>query len=172
MKRIVEAGLFSIAILFVSPFAARATDTSGVSLAPVLAAREGWINRPVAGPDLENKVVLVDVFTFGCSNCQNVLPNLKKLETSRRADLVIVGVHSPETPYETTRSNVVANLKQQGITWPVALDNSFAIWKAYGVTAWPTQMLFDRHGRLRKTVVGDSQDRELDTTVDALISEK
>ena len=169
MQRSIGAVL-SMAILLLSPFAAEAATTP--SLAPVVSASEGWINGPVGAQALENKVVLVDVFTFGCSNCQNVVPNLRKIAASQRDGLVIVGVHSPETPYEKTRANVVASLKQQGISWPVAIDNSFAIWKAYGVTAWPTQMLFDRHGRLRKTVVGDSQDAELDTTIDALLSEK
>ncbi len=170
MKRPLEAALACTALLLLSPFAARATATG--SLAPVLEAREGWINGPATARSLENKVVLVDVFTFGCSNCQNVIPNLRKIAASHADGLVIVGVHSPETPYERTRSNVVANLKMQGVVWPVALDNSFAIWKAYGVTAWPTQMVFDRHGRLRKTVVGDSQDSELDTTIDALLLER
>ena len=169
MKRTIETVVLTIVLAFVSPYAARAASTS---LTPVLSATEGWLNGPVDARAIANKVVLVDVFTFGCSNCQNVVPNLRKLGAAHRDGLVIVGVHSPETPYEKSRANVVANLKLQGISWPVALDNSFAIWKAYGVEAWPTQMLFDRRGRLRKIVVGDSQDSELNTTIDALLIEK
>jgi thiol-disulfide isomerase/thioredoxin len=148
--------------------AGAATDTS---LRPVLAAPEGWLNGSASAKNVEGKVVVVDVFTFGCGNCQNVVPNLRKLAAKHDDGLVIIGVHSPETAYERTRSNVVDNLRSQGITWPVALDNSFGIWHAYGVDAWPTQMIFDKHGRLRKTIVGDSQDAELNASIDALLAE-
>jgi len=142
------------------------------TIAPVLAANEGWLNGSVNAATLRDKVVLVDVFTFGCYNCRNVVPNLRALRQKGNADLVIVGVHSPETPYEHVRANVVQNVATLGIVWPVALDNSFAIWNAYGVDAWPTQLLFDRHGRLRKTIVGDSQDAEVNATLDRLLAEK
>jgi thiol-disulfide isomerase/thioredoxin len=118
------------------------------------------------------KVVIVDVFTFDCYNCKNVVPNLRTLDAKRSGDLVIVGIHSPETPYETKRANVIENLRAQGITWPVAIDNSFAIWNAYGVGAWPTQLFFDRKGELRATIVGDSQDDAVDRIVQKLLAER
>ncbi|MGP6158243.1 MAG: thioredoxin-like domain-containing protein [Vulcanimicrobiaceae bacterium] len=142
------------------------------TLAPVLHAAEGWVNEPATAAGLAGKVVVVDVFTFGCINCKNVTPNLKALYREDSNDVAIVGVHSPETPYEKDRANVVENLRTQGIVWPVAIDNGFAIWNAYGVDAWPTQLIFDRHGRLRKTVVGDSQDELVDSTIKALVAER
>ena len=60
----------------------------------------------------------------------------------------------------------------QGITWPVAIDNDEKLWNAYGVNAWPTQFFFDRNGRLRKTVVGDSQDDDVSATVRALVGNR
>lgn len=170
MSRATTTTMLAALLVLASPFAARAAASE--SLAPVLAAPEGWLNGAATAEGVEGKVVLVDVFTFGCENCQNVVPNLRKLAAEQKNGLVIIGVHSPETPYERTRTNVVTNLSSQGITWPIALDNSFAIWHAYGVDAWPTQMIFDRHGRLRKTVVGDSQDSAVDTTIDALLLER
>ena len=146
--------------------------TSKPSLAPVLAASEGWLNGRASAASLEGKVVIVDVFTFACINCKNVVPNLRAINASRAKDVAIVGIHSPESPYERDRANVVDNLKRQGIVWPVAIDNSFAIWNAYGVSAWPTQLVFDRHGRLRKTIVGDSQDDELNAAISTLVAEK
>jgi thiol-disulfide isomerase/thioredoxin len=164
--------LFAIALILAgSPRAAPAADAAA-SLAPLFAAHEGWLNASLTSSALRGKVVLVDVFTFGCINCKNVVPNLRALERKGDADLVIVGVHSPETPYEKNRGNVVESLKAQGIVWPVAIDNSFAIWKAYGVGAWPTQLLFDRRGRLRQTIVGDSQDSAVDAAIDRLLAEK
>jgi len=66
---------------------------------------------------------------------------------------------------------VVANLKAQGIVWPVRFDDDGRVWDAYGVEYWPTQSVLDRHGRLRKIVIGEGQNAELDATVNALLAE-
>jgi hypothetical protein len=108
------------------------------TLAPVYAAAQGWLNGRISPALTGGKVVVVDVFTFDCYNCQNVVPNLRA----------------------------------QGISWPVAIDNSFAIWNAYGVDAWPTQLFFDRSGTLRATIVGDSQDDAVDRIVRKLLAER
>jgi thiol-disulfide isomerase/thioredoxin len=151
---------------------AGAAGAHAATLAPVYAASEGWLNGRITPADTSGKVVIVDVFTFDCYNCKNVVPNLRALNAKKRADLVIVGVHAPETPYETDRAHVVENLRAQGITWPVAIDNAFAIWNAYGVGAWPTQLFFDRSGTLRATIVGDSQDDAVDRIVQKLLAER
>jgi thiol-disulfide isomerase/thioredoxin len=145
---------------------------SAPTLNPLLHASEGWINGAVRAESLRGKVVLVDVFTFACYNCRNVTPNLRALHRDRAGQVVIVGIHSPETPDEKNRSNVVASFKALGVTWPVAIDNSFALWRAYGVDAWPTQLIFDRHGHWRKTVIGDSQDDVVDAEIARLVAEK
>ena len=142
-----------------------------VTLSPVLHATD-WLNTPSA-PRVEGKVVVLDVFTVDCFNCRNVIPTLRSLYSTQRAKgLEIIGIHSPETPAEKQRGYVVENLQTQGIRWPVAVDNSFALWDAYGVDAWPTQLFYDRHGRLRKVIVGDSQDDLVRSTVEALLAEK
>jgi thiol-disulfide isomerase/thioredoxin len=141
------------------------------SLAPVLAAPD-WINGRPAGGDVTGKVVIVDVFTFECINCKHVTPNLQKLRASVSPnDLAIIGVHAPETAEERDRSNVVRELARQGVVWPVALDNGFTVWKALGNEYWPTQYIFDRHGALRRTVVGEGQDDVVQATVKTLIAE-
>lgn len=132
-----------------------------------------WLNGKPTPASLAGRVVIVDVFTFDCINCKHVVPELRALYTKfSRRDLAIVGIHSPETPYEKIRNNVLANLREQGISWPVALDNSFALWRAYGIEYWPTQMIFDRRGVLRKTIVGEGQDALLESTVASLITAK
>jgi thiol-disulfide isomerase/thioredoxin len=143
-----------------------------VSLSPLLSASD-WINARATAAQLAGKVVIVDVFTVDCYNCQNVVPTLRTLySTDRDRGLAIVGIHSPETPAERGRAYVTQSLERQGIVWPVAVDNSFALWSAYAVNAWPTQLFFDRHGHLRKTIVGDSQDAGVRATVDELLAEK
>jgi thiol-disulfide isomerase/thioredoxin len=143
-----------------------------VTLTPLLDASD-WLNARATAAQLAGKVVIVDVFTVDCYNCQNVVPTLRTLYgDDRTRGLAIVGVHSPETPAERGRAYVTQSLARQGIVWPVAVDNAFALWNIYGVTAWPTQLFFDRHGRLRKTIVGDSQDGDVRSTVEMLLAEK
>jgi thiol-disulfide isomerase/thioredoxin len=132
-----------------------------------------WIGPQPTAKQLAGKVVLVDVFTYSCINCKHVVPELQRLRRQYGSDdLVIIGVHTPELQSDYVRSNVEQNLAIQGITWPVAIDNDQKLWNAYGVNAWPTQLFFDRNGRLRKTIVGDSQDDDVSATVRALVGSR
>jgi thiol-disulfide isomerase/thioredoxin len=164
------AALFAL-VAMTAGLPGTAFASGSASLAPIVAYKD-WLHGSVSRADLRGKVVVVDVFTFGCYNCANVRPNLQALYKKRGNDLEIIGVHTPETPYERDRSNVTTTLAQQGVVWPVAIDNDQTLWNAYGVEAWPTQLIFDRHGNLRKTIVGDSQDAAVDAEVDQLIAEK
>lgn len=160
------------ALVLFGGLAIPAAAQTGAPLSTVLGAQT-WRNGRPSAQSLKGKVVVVDVFTFDCINCKHVVPELRSLyRDTKRSDLTIVGVHSPETAYEKQRSNVVANLALQGIIWPVAIDNDFSLWHAYGIDAWPTQLIFDRHGILRKTVVGDSQDDVIAAEVKQLLSER
>jgi thiol-disulfide isomerase/thioredoxin len=142
------------------------------SLAPALHASD-WVNGRVTAAQASGKVVLVDFYTFECINCKHTEPNLRSLySTTSRSDLVVLSVHSPETPYEHDRANLLASLSDQGIKWPVIVDNDFAVWNAFGVSAWPTQMIFDRHGVLQKTVVGEGSDAEINAEVAKLIAQR
>jgi thiol-disulfide isomerase/thioredoxin len=160
----------ALAVLVVVAPATSASASSPASLAPALSAST-WLNVKPTAATLRGKVVLVDVFTVDCINCQNVVPNLRKLDAQHETGLAIIGIHSPETPAERGRAYVVAQLQAQGIVWPVAIDNDFALWRAYAVTAWPTELIFDRHGKLRKTIVGDGQDDAVDATIRSLLAE-
>ncbi len=144
---------------------------AATSLAPVLGALP-WANAP-GPPATAGRVTIVDVFTYGCINCKHVTPELQHLRAAYGAqDLAIVGVHAPETPEEHVHANVVEALKAQDVTWPVVFDDRFSIWKAYGVQAWPTQLVFDRRGKLRATYVGEGYDAQLEQTVRALVAER
>jgi thiol-disulfide isomerase/thioredoxin len=169
MKLSLVLGLLAGAVAL-GPVAGALPATGAPTLAPLLSYGDWLATRPSAD-DLRGKVVIVDIFTFGCYNCKNVAPNLRALYRRHGKHLAIVGIHTPETPYETERKNVVANLASQGIVWPVAIDNDHVLWNAYDTEYWPTQLIFDKHGTLRKTVVGDSQDDAVDDTVTQLLSE-
>lgn len=151
---------------------AQADVSKAASLAPLVEA-SAWLNGEPSRASLRGKVVLVDVFTFDCINCKNITPELRSLNRTKASDgLAIIGIHSPETAYEHEHGAVVANLKTLGVTWPVAIDNDFALWNAYHINAWPTQLIFDRQGRLRKTIIGDSQDALVNETIDVLLKER
>lgn len=140
--------------------------------APLFSAPQ-WIGARPSVESYAGRVVLVDVFTFDCINCKHVVPELKSLHARYASkDLLIVGIHTPETPFERVRGNVVQALAMQGISWPVAIDNDEKLWNAYGIQYWPTQLIFDRHGRLRKTVIGEGQDAEVSSTIAALVAER
>jgi thiol-disulfide isomerase/thioredoxin len=142
------------------------------AFAPLYSAPQ-WVGSRPAAMSYEGKVVIVDVFTFDCINCKHVVPELRSLRSHYAPkDLLIVGVHTPETSFERVRANVVAAFAAQGISWPVAIDNDEKLWNAYGVQYWPTQLIFDRRGRLRKTVIGEGQDAEVSSTVAALVAER
>ncbi len=165
-----SAAVVALAGSHASAAAAEPAVAHGASLNTLVQARS-WLNGKPTRDALRGKVVLVDVFTFDCINCKNVTPNLRSLRRNTPHDLAIIGIHSPETSYERDHDQVVQHLARLGVTWPVAIDNDFALWHAYSVDAWPTQLIFDRRGKLRKVVVGDSQDAAVDATVDALLRE-
>jgi thiol-disulfide isomerase/thioredoxin len=171
MKVTLMALVGALSLVGSSGIAARA-DAASTSLVPVLSART-WYNGRIDAAALRGRVVVVDVFTVDCINCRNVTPELRKLHAMEsRSGLVVLGVHSPETSWERNSRHVSDALAELGVNWPVAVDNDFAIWNAYGVNAWPTQLFFDRHGKLRATVVGDSQDALVEHTVDTLLAER
>ena len=166
-KSLALAALSSLVFSFSS-----VADASTSGLGAVLSSPD-WLNGRVNATDVRGKVVLVDFYTFECINCKHVEPNLRKLyHDTGRDDLIIISVHSPETPYERDRANLKASLGSQGVAWPVVVDNGFDVWNAYGVDAWPTQLIFDRHGKLRQTIVGEGQDDEVDSTIKQLIAEQ
>lgn len=159
-----------LAILIAAVLVPAAAAASTPVLRPILNAQQ-WLNG--APRSVRGKVVLLDVFTFDCINCKHVVPELRALYRDRAAsDFQIIGIHSPETPYEKVRSHVVANLARQGIVWPVVIDNDFALWNAYNVNAWPTQLLFDRRGNLRYTFVGEGQDPAVADAIARLVRER
>ena len=102
------------------------------SVAPDFVGISKWFNSgPLSIGDLRGKVALVDFWTYGCYNCVNTLPHVTKLyETYKDKGLVVVGIHTPEFPFEHSPSNVQAALKRHGISYPVGQDNDSATWDA------------------------------------------
>ena len=141
--------------------------------APELEGINTWLNAaPLKIADLRGKVVLLDFFTYGCPNCVRTFPHLKALYDSYTDDgLVVLGVHTPEYSFEKVLENVQQAIEVHEITWPVALDNDYATWDAYGNQSWPSQYLMDVEGVIRYTHVGDGGYMEIEEKVRELLLE-
>src|SRR5215510_5887711 len=102
-----------------------------------------WINsEPLTLKGLRGRVVLIEFWTFACYNCRNTLPSVKAWDSRYRGKgLTVVGVHTPELDHERDVDNVRREVAELGIRYPVVTDNDYAIWKAYGVDAWPTMFV-------------------------------
>ena len=119
--------------------------------APNFVGLGNWFNSaPLNIGDLRGKVVLVNFWTYGCVNCVNALPHVTDLYAKYRdRGLVVVGIHTPEFPFERSAANVQAALKRHGITYPVAQDNDSKTWNAYRNQYWPSQYIVDQQRQNR-----------------------
>ena len=156
--------------------AARATPvvTAAASqqAAPDFTGINNWFNsKPLSIADLRGKVVLVDFWTYGCVNCVNTLPHVTNLYAKYKdKGLVVVGVHTPEFPFERSAANVQAALKRHGITYPVAQDNDSKTWNAYQNQYWPAQYIIDQSGKIVFQHEGEGRYDEIDRTVAKLLN--
>jgi thiol-disulfide isomerase/thioredoxin len=150
---------------------ARATLTSTHAAAPNFVGVKGWLNSgPLNIADLRGKVVLIDFWTYGCYNCVNTLPYVTRLyDTYKDQGFIVVGVHTPEFPFEKSTDNVRAAIKRYGIRYPVAQDNEYATWNAYHNQYWPAQYIVDRNGTIVFEHAGEGQYEEIEQTVQTLL---
>jgi thiol-disulfide isomerase/thioredoxin len=141
--------------------------------APELAAGT-WINSDALSIEkLRGRVVLVDFWTFGCYNCRNTLPSLKRWDAAyRQQGLMIVGVHSPEFDREKVLANVQREVRSLGINYPVVTDNDYNSWRAFNIEAWPTVVLLDKEGRVRWTHIGEGMYDETENAIKKLLAEE
>jgi thiol-disulfide isomerase/thioredoxin len=120
----------------------------------------GWFNsEPLAVADLRGRVVLVDVWTYGCWNCYRSFPWLRNLEQRLAGEsFTIVGIHTPEFEHERDADRVAQKIAEFRLTHPVMLDNDFAYWRALENRYWPAYYLVDHTGRVRHRHVGETHE--------------
>ena len=142
-------------------------------LAPSLDGAVQWLNSPpLKASDLRGKVVLVDFWTYSCINCLRTLPYVKAwAEKYRDQGLVVIGVHAPEFAFERDVGNVTKALGQLGITYPVAIDNDYAIWKAFHNEYWPAHYFIDAQGHIRHHHFGEGDYAESEMIIQTLLRE-
>jgi thiol-disulfide isomerase/thioredoxin len=159
--------------------AAHPTGKDGLpdlGVAPDFTGNQEWFNtadgKPLHMKDLRGKVVLVDFWTYTCINCLRTLPYVKAWDAKYRAKgLVIVGVHTPEFSFEKDAGNVESAIKREGLRYPVAQDNDYKTWDAYGNQYWPAKYLIDATGHVRDTHFGEGAYEETEKNIRTLLAE-
>ncbi len=141
--------------------------------APAIESQQ-WLNTPALNAQaLNDKVVLVEFWTFGCWNCRNVEPYVKQWHNRfKDQGLVVIGVHTPEFDHEKQLDNVAAYIRKKDIKYPVAMDNDFANWNRYHNRYWPAMYLRDRKGAIRYIHFGEGKYRETEAMIARLLGER
>ncbi|KII29158.1 cytochrome c biogenesis protein DipZ [Pseudomonas fluorescens] len=140
---------------------------------PPLEGAVQWLNSaPLDAQALKGKVVLVDFWTYSCINCLRTLPYVKAwAEKYRDQGLVVIGVHAPEFAFERDVGNVTKAMKELGISYPVAIDNDYKIWRAFNNEYWPAHYFADAHGRIRYHHFGEGDYAESERVIQQLLRE-
>lgn len=145
-----------------------------LGLAPEL-TNDIWLNvdSPLRLADLRGKVVIVEMWTFGCINCQNVMPSLKEWHAKYKDQgLVIIGNHYPEFSYEADLDNLKEAIIRYDIQYAVAQDNDGVTWRAYKNHYWPALFLIDKQGHIRYVHIGEGRYKETEENIKALLEEE
>ena len=159
----------ALAVLCLGVVAASCLASAASNLPPLRAQR--WVNSPpLAAEALRGNVVLVDFWEYTCVNWIRTGPYVK---TWNRVygplGLVVIGVHAPEFEFGKDVDNIDRGIRDHGLTYPIAIDNDFAIWRAFGNDAWPAKYLFDDRGRLVKRWIGEGNYDEIEREIRRLL---
>jgi cytochrome c biogenesis protein CcdA/thiol-disulfide isomerase/thioredoxin len=163
---------------------AKTRDTAAMQHAAVELGHEGtfpslegavkWLNSPpLTREALQGKVVLVDFWTYSCINCLRSVPYVEAWwEKYKNDGLVVIGVHTPEFAFEKDPANVEKSLADFKITYPVAVDSNYAIWKAFHNEYWPAHYFIDAQGSIRYHHFGEGKYDESEEVLQQLLREK
>lgn len=143
--------------------------------APEIKGLGHWINSEKINSmkELRGKVVLVDFWTYSCYNCINTFPHVQAWHEKYAKDgLVVLGIHAPEFQFERNLDNVKQAVKKHELTFPIALDNGFNLWRAYRNRYWPAFYLVDKSGVVRYKHFGEGRYRETEAAITRLLKQK
>ena len=140
---------------------------------PDLSGAVAWLNSPPLTRDqLKGHVVLVDFWTYSCINCLRSIPYVRAwAEKYKDSGLIVIGVHTPEFAFEKDQDNVKRAVSELKITYPVALDNDYKIWKAFNNSYWPADYLIDATGHIRYHHFGEGKYDESEQQIQQLLKE-
>ena len=140
---------------------------------PGFAGAAGWLNSdPLADADLRGQVVLVDFWTYTCINWLRTLSHVRAWsERYGEHGLVVVGVHTPEFPFERDDANVRWAARELGVSYPIALDPEYSVWSAFANRYWPAVYIADAEGRIRHHQFGEGGYDECERVIQRLLGD-
>ncbi len=140
---------------------------------PPLDGAVQWLNSPpLTAAGLKGKVVLVDFWTYSCINCLRAIPYVEAwAQKYKDQGLVVIGVHAPEFAFEKNVDNVKKAIADLGITYPVAIDNNYAIWRAFDNEYWPAHYFIDAQGQVRHHHFGEGDYDQSERVIQQLLAE-
>ncbi len=140
---------------------------------PPLVGATGWLNsKPLTREALKGKVVVIDFWTYSCINCLRAIPYVRAwAHKYKDQGLVVIGVHAPEFAFEKTIKNVRSAVADLKIDYPVAIDNDYAIWRAFNNQYWPAHYFIDAEGRIRHHHFGEGDYDQSEHTIQRLLAE-
>jgi cytochrome c biogenesis protein CcdA/thiol-disulfide isomerase/thioredoxin len=140
---------------------------------PDLNGAVSWLNSPpLTRNSLRGKVVLIDFWTYSCINCLRALPYTEGWAAKYKdAGLVVIGVHTPEFAFEKERANVEKAVRDLKISYPVAIDSDYGIWRAFNNEYWPAHYFVDGKGRIRYHHFGEGEYDESERVIQELLRE-
>jgi cytochrome c biogenesis protein CcdA/thiol-disulfide isomerase/thioredoxin len=153
---------------------ARPAPTINEGPMPNLVGASSWLNSPpLDATDFRGRVLLVDFWTYSCINCLRSIPYVRAwFDEYRDRGFIVVGVHTPEFAFEKDIANVRQAVHDLNITYPVAIDNRYAIWKAFANEYWPAHYLIDADGIVRYHHFGEGQYEETEKVIQQLLKEQ
>lgn len=166
-------GTSPVAVSQSKPDAAQAENLPVEGTMPSLVGATEWLNSPpLTAEGLKGKVVLVDFWTYSCINCLRAIPYVKAwAEKYKDQGLVVIGVHAPEFAFEKRVDNVKRAIGDLGITYPVAVDNDYGIWRAFDNNYWPAHYFIDARGRIRHHHFGEGDYDGSERVIQQLLAE-
>ncbi len=148
------------------------SNLSNHGKAPDIQGISAWVNtpQPLNFTSLKGKIVLVDFWTYSCVNCVRAISHVEAwYNTYGKYGFVVIGVHTPEFPFEHNITNVEEAIQQLNITYPVAIDNNYTTWNAYGNKYWPADYLVDQNGNVRFIQLGEGNYAQTEDAIRSLL---
>ena len=170
-RRFLGSTAMTIAAAHFGTLDAQRDDREPRELAAIGRATE-WLNSPrLTAASLRGKVVLVDFWTYTCINWLRTLPYVRSWSHKYQQGLVVIGVHTPEFPFEHHLDNVRRAVQQMRVEYPVVIDNDYSIWRAFRNQYWPALYLIDPRGRIRERQFGEGEYERSERAIQRLLSE-
>jgi thiol-disulfide isomerase/thioredoxin len=172
-RRLLGSAIMTIGTAQLGTFASAKSWFGGGSELASLAHATTWLNSPpLTAAELRGKVILVDFWTYTCINWRRQLPYVRAwADKYKDKGLVVIGAHAPEFSFEKNIDNVRWAANDMRVGYPIAVDNDYAIWRAFDNEYWPALYFVDAQGRVRHHAFGEGEYEQSEVFIHRLLAE-